>query len=819
MKAKIIGADVKCVHNLRESEESKGVYRPLGRPRIVGREGLKLLCALPDGRVLTSSVRGVEILDTRDGSLTLVDSREAQCAAVTADGSVTVMTDDGPLIFDIDNGSFRIRSGGRRDPVPISIVAEPMAPLTMSVDAVELSREYSPGDIPAERDRDAVRKRLRDAYAFLNGVASEQGVFFQPLVARWVLRDERGFVIHRGPLVLVMPPEGLPFDRPVDLTMPSRSETRQVSVSVSCFRLRIRTGAIKNREWSDRAASLGVEVSPCFHTWSDNLGETAGIVTVMRDGTSGVKLSAVMPGSERGLSKSDDLRNIMLVGKVCRGFDMASVTVTSIERPFESAKDVLGGSYALPALKEQEQRLASVLAAGLERADEAERRMSKMNVPHSFRARHISVTPGAVAYGDVTTLPFEGYSAADYAAVTGTEDVVWTARTKVFFRNGTESSITTQGRGHKPEKLSPLIFYPDGDAVGMDIVVEDDSGGTLPKRWKITLTEDESGLFAFGLTTGLTFREAVNDTSAWIDDTTSRKAGGVRFDSLAAVADPLNPTEIKTICETDDRVTGLVPAVSTSGAWDFGRTRFNIFTAEKTMLMNAAPDLRKIALSEIGAVGVADEGGIARIDESLTFFVAPTGHIYRINGSRLTFFAKPHTKTDRLGYDPGMRQLVAGSSTGANPLYHIDTATGETVMTSDSPGPYDAGLTVGNRLLVPTQDGLADIAGANRAFPSGVTKVKMECAVGAIGNARGIKPVAVFWNVDSEKFDGTLGVRRSALSGRSVPVTVYTVRGRIGSPLRMPLMMRPSMRTVLEINATVSADTAISKPFLNVKML
>lgn len=794
-------------------------YRPVGEPRIVGAEGWNLLCPLSEGRVVASRPGITAVIDAGTMQTSTVGTSTAHCAGVAAGGTLIVMTDDGPETYDADaGGGIAPGSGGTPEWSPMAITAESTDPLTMHTDAVELSREYGPGDPMTMADRNALGVMMSKVYSETCVQAQIGGVFFEPLMARAVVRDNNGSVLHRGPLLLIMPPGGTVFDSAVRLPATTGHGVDGCDLTIPTYRLRVNILPMAAQQWCERAARVDIEVSPCFLAWKDAADTSPAEANMVRNGTSGLAVMVRVPGSEHCLSAHNTARNSRLVAAMTAHFDRSATILHSIARPFEHGIDAVVTADGMAGQAAQTEALRRI--ANTRPGVGADLMRHCINAPHTFTSRIMATAPAAVAYGGVTPLLYPGYTPFDYAASfedTGDETVTWSAMTTVTFADGTVSRRFCQATGPVPAELNPLLTYPHPDARAIDIVLEDDRGGELPRTWHADLRPAPDGLNALGLSEISAARTPAVDTDAWLHDTATVRRPSASLTGVMAVAPAARPLCITATVDAGLPVTAITPARSTAAAWDFGRTRFYVFTDRSTLLANVSTALDTISTGVIAQTGAPGPAAVTTDAASATYFIGGSRSIYRIDGSRVDRLADSLVDIDVLGYDRRASLLVAGASSGGGVLSHYDATTGAFVTTTSSPGPMDCMVSVGARLLAPTQDGLADLAiGSRVPDVDETTPVAMRCSVAAASDSKGRRPAGVIWHIESAAFDGSLSVSRRYLSAdRTARIAGYNVVGRLATPLRMPLLMRPAAGALVEISATVSSDTLILKPCLS----
>lgn len=819
MKKKDLNPEVRFVHNLCKDINLKGRYHPFGLPRSLAKEGLELLTAMSDGRVVTSSTDGTSVFDPETKLLTPVCTDESRCACEVTDRRVVACVGNGTLMMEReDSGRLSVIADSHADWHGVSITAEEMTPLNMSVEGMTLNASYNPGDTVSGADRAKLSAMVKAAYEDLYARASATGYFFEPVLARAVIYDKDGNRLWRGPEVLVSAPVKTLSDGRVMLPMESASQTQGCHIEIPMYRLRVRTSAMVERLCVERATSLCVEIAPCFHSWTSDVNSATSEVTVMRTGTSDRVCSVAFPGADRGLSVFEPGRNSRLIGAALRCFDDLSVSIKAADNPYEHGVDIEIGAYGMPALKDTYAAMSRALNDCNWNPDRNDMRRHRLNVPHRFTSAHAVSTPAGVAYGAPGAILYEGYSPTDYASAINENSGAWKSLTTVTYSDGSVSRRVSRGETNRPTALNPLITYPDSSAVSIKVEIADEEGKELPQLWLVTLTPDETGCRAIGLLQNLAERTPSGRGNAWADTVCSQSRPVITLGNVVAIASPENPFNICSCVDISAEVTTVSAGMSNGGAWDFGRTRFYVFSPDRVTLVNVSSELSAIATTTLASVGIRTKSSVVATDIGETFFLGNTGTLYRIKGSTVMAMAKLPDWVDCLGFDVADNRLQAAATTGMGIVYHVRPADGTVDMTSTSPGPMDTMLRTGGCLLAATQNcGLVDMSLRNRQTPEDGTEVKLILDCDSNGYAVQCRMSGVIWPIASSQFEGRITIARKYITCRHAETTDIRVSGRLASPIAIPMMARPFNGVHLEISGKASADTVILTPTVIVR--
>lgn len=804
MSNNTIFPEVTHLHNLRRDRLDRAIFRPIGAPRPIAPEGYTLWAVHPDGRVVASTATSTVLLNPDDGSITPLIEASIRRASVSED-SITLFTDTGSVTLTrTRDGDFSATSTDFSK-WPVTILAEPMAPLTAHFDKLSFSQDYSPGGTLASPDRALTANLIVKTYRELAAAATEQGVFIQPVMARAVIEDSDGNILHKGPKIPIIPRQGTPFDSGITLPMETHGTTEAVSADIPCYRLRVIVPPEVERQSAQRGIRIRIEAASVFHPDFDSLPETSTTVSIVRRGTSDMAVQAVLPGLHTTLSAHDDARSRRNILSCLAHFDAMAETLATINAAMDSGTDTVVPAYALGPMSRQ--------MGARKRRHKPDMTTGRFNAPHSFTARHAASGGNAVVYGDVSRLRYAGYSPADYAASVADTKSAWTAVTTTTYADGSSGVRVCRHYGYRPLTLAPAVYFPDPEAVTIDTYIKDDSQSD-GYRCRISLAPDESGEGACHIADGLAplVPEAAPFPTA--DAASERRPAPVRLADTLLCAPAANPFLIKASMRAEGDIRHLAPARSTSGAWDFGRNRFYCFTSSATQLLNCSAGADAAALSPLAATGIDDPGAVTSDNTAATYFANSSKFIYRIDGTRVTVLSHLPAPVDRLGFDPTAGILVAGASSGAGVLYHIEPDTGKISATSSQISPFDGMMTAGRHLLMPTQSGLFDIALEGRDTAGDKTDVALYCRTpySALRGPWNIDRVTC--DIDSEAFDGRFSLERLSSARRRAEVFALRLRGRLCAPFTVPVVARPLTGILVRIEGLASADTCITTPSL-----
>lgn len=711
--------------NMIERRDSDNVcsYAPVAGPRCVAPEGYEPIVAMDSEYVVVADNGSVGLID-RNGGQVAVNGGPAgrpDCG-VTLDGGRTLLMAGEEGVYDVEaplckGGEGTCLPVGTGQPQPITIVAEPSEPVEVIMESVTLSREYGPGAITERVDCELLQRRLAACYARAAAEASDFGVWIQPVMARAVCRDDFGSVTYCGPQLLVMPPEGPQFMDAVELPLnPNmRNVTQQVVIRVPTFKLK----AMVERDRSEQALRtvvLEIETSPQLHPWCEEARTVyRGKPTVVRrGGSTGGETTSVMvtlPEVARGLNTASVWpESVAKVEKLTAFFDKVCKEAARVLGPYDKNREIYVRKPSELSFENEVELIEAVMAKQNDSEESESRRLAAMcNAPNRFSARLGASCADKVVWSDITAYLFGGYSAAALASAVLPE-WGWSARTTVKFADGSRATSITHGTRNAPSALGPVVAYPDIRAVEMEVVVAVESH--TPMRWVYSLKPDVSGQCAVSVeprmasTAGSEY--VGSDISAEESETVK-----VRMPGVVLVATGRRPLDVNCARKMPGAVTAVWPISTTMGGWNFGRSRFAVFTAQEVLQINVSIWAKDMAMAHLGTTGVDNRNAVAAGPDGTVYFISGGRYVYTLRGGKLAVLKELSSEVDRIVYDYSERLLTVGKSSGMEyeTMLHVKPWNGAMVCVSTGMGPSDRWLsTPDGRVLVGTQDGLLDLS-------------------------------------------------------------------------------------------------------------
>lgn len=470
--------------------------------------------------------------------------------AVQADDVILVMTSKGVLSFTLDPETFEFV----RRPDYYS-----MQPILRSVDAGFVYATPQPVEAKSGNDRqgtltDAETRRFADsavkAYCRLVEEAAAEGVCIHPVVARVRILDAAGRRIYISEPTLLTHPDGSEFDG----------------------RFSFDTGAGESGFLSSAETSAPA--------WRPSLTMPEKLLKSLPEGAV-VEVLASDQLDRFGLSESPAVTT--------RRHSAASLVTVVLSR---SRRDVK--SIAFRA----EESLAPAWSTR-QPASSQQFSFSRSTSPFSLSAPAVrirsavssAVASSAIVWASPTAQRPAPASPECYAASTGTDP--WHGAVTVEFADGSSRVVTAEGATGAPTLISPLLSYPSADAVALSIMIS--SRGEV-RSGRFPLVADLSGRRSVYLHTSLAPFVLPDILPVFVPPV--EVPAECEMPGYVAVASTSDPLEAYAATAPGMGViTGVAPAFSGQSAWDFGRSRFYVFTTAGTYLMNADPARRAASLT------------------------------------------------------------------------------------------------------------------------------------------------------------------------------------------------------------------------------
>lgn len=763
-------------HLVNMEADKHGLLKVAARPRRVSADcALQPLVATDAETLLCCRGNTLVTLNTGDGAETEVCGLPARalCAAAVG-GTVTVMTEQGPFRVERDrDGAWTAPGALPALPSPVfSLVPE--GNLVTALGAMEV-------------DASVISEHLLDAYTAMAIQADAAGLLLQPVMAAWRVRDRDGRVLHTSQPVAVVPVSGTPatLSRSFTFTTDDKGvrHTAATEFTAPTWRLQLAISDTIAGAWKDIAATMEVLVSPPFHPVSS----AEGTLQFGRDSSAGT-VAFIGGGSLRGLSDGS-AATAVLMSAAAAHFDAIARVAAVVANPFATAQTVtVPVSYGRTPLQ-QADALAVELSKPVDTAAEA--------VPALFAARQVAVGAGAVAWSGVSRVHVPVPSPAVWTVKSGNRP--WTAVTRVRFANG-DCLVSTHSGTANPEAFSPFMSYPEPDVTDVTVALSVDG---VASTLTVTMNNDATGTRSISASASASVR-LPEDKAVVIDadeqTTASADSQGRRL-LICPASDPLTPAVSAT---TVTEVRAVVPARSTGATWDFGRSRFLVFTEAGTELLVANATLTAVSLGGISGAVVAGPQSVCDAGDCV-YALTADGVLMLFSGTRAEVM-DTGVPGDRLAFLPATREVVTADATDNVARVYPLWLQGRCEKLR-LPAYYELSLCA---------------AGAWLSSPAATFTQTTDRGLLCLSDRRTpAEAVTVGWrmrrdmsaptllDISATEIDGHITVSRRYLGAATAAVCRLRLQGIISAPLRMGALDFLPQPLVLTGSATVSADCLI----------
>ena len=753
-----------------------GMLRITAMPSVVSADAsLRPLTAVDSATLLCCRGRELLAASIADGAETAVCElpAEALCAA-SVGGAVTVMTQAGP--FRVERGE----DGGWT--APGVMPALPAAVFSM-VPAGSLV-----SGLPAmEVDAAVISAKMLGAYTAAATQADAAGLLLQPVMAAWRLRDRDGRVLHVSEPVAVVPeaPALASCSRSFAFTTDDKGvrHTSPAEFSAPTFNLQLDINDTLSGIWSDTVASLEVLVSPQFHPVSS----ADGTLQFGRDeaGSTGT-VAFIGGGSLRGIYNGSAASAGLMAAAAARFAKIARVAAV-VAYPFKKAQSItVPVSYGQTPLRQ-----ADELAEALAEPVTAE---AGGAAPELFAARQVAVAPGAVAWSGITRVHAPVPSPANWALKSG--DRIWEAVMRVRFANG-DCLVERHEGAADPVAFSPFVSYPEPDVTEVTVaLMVDGAFSTLT----LNMHNDATGTRSIAASTATSLTEPL--PVATEIDSGEHHVGAADLDARRIIvgpsSDPLNPAVSATAVT---QVRAIVPARSTGATWDFGRSRFLVFTAGGTELLVVNAALTAVSLGGIAGAVVAGQQSVCDAGDSV-YALTGDGVLTRFSGTRAEVIDTT-VPGDRLAFLPATREvLTADTADNVARVYPLWLQ--GRYESLRLPRYYELSLCAAGAWL--SGPAAAFTQTSDRGLVCLTDRRAAEDAVTVGWRMRRDMSAPTCLHLSATSIDGHVTVSRRYLSARLAPVCRLRLQGIINAPLRLPALDFLPQPLVLTGSTTVSSD-------------
>ena len=542
------------------------------------------------------------------------------CVTPTVDG-VIVMTRRRPYRFHIDANS-RLKLA--RHEIGLAPVLETYDAGTVPVAfrSTPLSHTYTSGEELSRADRSAI---IASARNFYREATRRISVHWHPVLAYTRGVDSAGNEVFSTDPVLLSHPSGKKFNPLLVLDSTDNSTVDELTVDVPTWGLRLVAPDVQ--DYIDAGvANVEVYVSPLIHS---------------------VDIDAE-PTVERPRRAS--VHSFCSVALAPSVFAPASAggSPSAIASLFASAKDVCDYVNCIPtssaasgvypafaaSLNDPSRELARLLAVIKKPVERASYVDAMLAAPHVFSASSVATSSGSFVWAGLEVERFTGWDPRSYAAAYA--DSAWHACVEVEFADGTTVVKATEDSSRAPIALSPLLSYPAPDAVAMTFTVAVEGRGVASRRFP--LSPDPTGRRSVFIDPSMEPVALTEQLEAYVIPAVADPVR-INFSETVAVGSVGAPLRLTASCRlTSGTVNAIAPMHFGQSSWDYGRTRFYVFTSRGIHMLSCDSSRKALSLSLIDNRIVNGSWAITDTEEGLAAIAS--GDVVLITGSNARTIAR-----------------------------------------------------------------------------------------------------------------------------------------------------------------------------------
>lgn len=617
------------VINLRENN---GILNPVGMPSTVVDLPGSLLTSFShdDGTETLFIVDGLALSAVRGGRVTKIATLPSAPDCAVVDGPMLiVMTDEGPwrACYDIISEQWR-ELGLNPDFPAVGIEIANEREFRETSGFLDFDDEYSPAGMTMQPgDSRMLNRLLMESYDRLSNSALSQDYYVHPVLAAYRIIGDDGAVLYRSTPVLVSP-RGFEIVKPLNARLytsgGNMSMSSGVDISLTGFRLALRSPAIVDSPWADKAVALELLVTPPLDP-------------VRRSESARVSLGSP-DGSIRPFSVRMPLvgEYPSMVQRAFERFDLIAKVAARYTNPFKGGIAPEGGTliplpwsykYNVPYDGRSVQIALAVRSI-------PETPPFELSLPHTFTAGSAALVGDMAVWGDITpvhALP----SGADLLAASTTGGVGWNAVTRVTItsRDGRKEILSRSSGGddNAPASLWPVVAYPHPDATKMEVRITRTDGIVFTRTFMLAPGPD--GTVACSSAVDCT-PVAVEDNSTahevispLMERVSSRRPGLIVAASASSPLAPLSQLPV-----SQGAVTALTAASGSSSAWDFARRHLYAFTSSGIYAVAVNSSMSLASAHIIDSRCVMSRDCVAFSPDGV--YAVASGDLLKVTGSR-----------------------------------------------------------------------------------------------------------------------------------------------------------------------------------------
>lgn len=506
--------------------------------------------------------------------------------------------------------------------------------ITATVAEKKLKESYDRGASQlAESDNRNLCKDLLTAYNDIVGKAFHADLSPLPLLVRYRCLDSEGITCYVSPVKLFVAGDTMPFTSLLTTTVAGNSRS-VFNVNVDAFGLSLDTNIplFDNED----IKTVIVEAAPAVPTVDVRLATTdcrvvasTGALRFYMPGTSVDMAPDEVCISLRVLATLQDYGNFYrpLLRVNPHGVNAGKVidiplSALLYDRPEEMARNTL---------ERLGQRIRSVTDPYSQRHVT---RMKSLMYPHCYVASVKAVNGEIMLSGAPRREPWPGWEASEWALTTSSQGT-WSGTVIVEMADGSRRSVSRVNMsGPMPETLTPLWYYPEEDAVAMEIRLRGARGTAVIRRQLQALPG--SGLAAVGIHGLAGLRPIKPEYTGASFEMPDNEVAVQSLERLLVSSRTADPHRVLDVMEIPaGRMLAIMPATANNSAWDYARHRFYVITDGGIYLAVVNDKGKIVSLQLIDGRGVVSTGHIAGLPGNGAVYVAAAGRLLCLRASRV----------------------------------------------------------------------------------------------------------------------------------------------------------------------------------------
>ncbi len=791
------GSVERCVNLL---PDEFGRLRSVPMPAIAGEGGLEALLTHvdADGRThqfFCESERsaGGYVIKTRsegEWKTAGVTAGKLQCGLSLNSEEVAVSDGEGMTVFSWQGNRWIQHSGGEglccdiTTGVAHSVVSAQSGTFELKTNG---DRTVSLSD----GARDEIRRRLGKMYETMCGVASNSGLWMQPVVVQVRVINRNGRVIYRG-LPRVIAPHGWQCVESIT----SGVSVGEGSVTVNDLRAEARSYYIEvgfNGELDSEASFVEVLVSRQFHP-VDPSAEVAARLVVH---SSGSNVTVAMPGATYNFGQRTGEWGYG-IARICASVESEGYVAARIDASrFSDGCKVRINALPWSLSSELDRQKAAATVAGEKHTGNYAGVMEKINGGARWGAGFCASSGSSVVFADIRLSAPEPPHPLQIAGTFTDYEGEWQAVTVVETSDGECVAKSFDGNGAWPSSIAPMACCPWSRATIIRLFVELETGETFMAEAGLT-PDPDGGATAVYLDSALKGKPLEETDSAMPPESRGRVE---RHAGMILSADACSPLVICAERVCGSVVNALCRSVKSRDSWETGRARFYAFTPQGVSAVSVSGNSRTI-----GATTVCD----AVVENRMGAVVTPKG-VYATGGGRLwnlrgtgAVCVESDFKGVTIGWCGVLEQLWSVDRQGNTQIRKL-LDNGEVAWRTELPLPYAP------KLLTDTSDGMYICSDAATLFlgcdAEREAGAYVEMRVGLTA-PRGMRAVELQSVLNASEFSGAIDLIADGGAGTETGRCVCSLGldGSINQPFGVRLLCDRHHRFTLCVSGNVSVD-------------